>query len=315
MSSLLSSLGRSLLLSRRWPQIVMAFALVSVSLAFGLDTAAAGTRAKDLKPSLSAASGDVPPMYADGCHGSFKATTPRLCRYRKAPSSAKKVLLYGDSHAAHWFAAVDKLARKRNWSLHVMTKSDCSVTNIRVNLPYINNDPYTSCITWRKKARNLIRKKNFDLVVASDWDQRFVLNRKNKIVRGDERDRRWRIGARDTGDFLARQANGVIWVRAVPDLDTDILGCVRSNKDQLGRCSVSRLSATYRDLWGVEQQALKGIAGVKLLDNTSRICDRERCQVHDGRTLIWRNRNHLTQRFARKQWRTFSRAADAALRS
>ena len=289
-------------------------ALVATILVMPEPPASAATRAKDLKPSVSAATGDVPPMYRDGCHGSFAARTPQLCRYRKAPKSQKKVLLYGDSHAAHWFGAVAKLARKKNWSLHVMTKSDCSVTNIRVNLPYINNDPYYSCITWRKKARKIIRKQDFDLVVASDWDQRWVLNERNAVVGGAERERRWAAGAQDTAAFLTKHANGLIWVRAVPDLDTDILGCIRKNRSALRKCSVARSYATNRDLWATERRALAGVGNVALLDNTAAICVGKNCQVNDGRTLIWRNRNHITQRFSEKQWRAFRGAAKSALR-
>ncbi len=294
--------------------VVVLGALIATILVASPTPGSAATRAKDLKPSVSAATGSVPPMYQDGCHGSFAAKTPKVCRYRKAPKSRKKVLLYGDSHAAHWFAGVAKLARKKNWSLHVMTKSDCSVTNIRVNLPYINNDPYYSCIRWRKKARTIIRKQDFDLVVASDWDQRWVLNERDQVVGGAEREQRWRDGAQDTARFLTKHAEGLVWVRAVPDLDTDILGCIRNNRNALRKCAVSRSYATYRDLWATERRAIAGLAHVALLDNTSAICAGEKCHVNDGRTLIWRNRNHITQRFAKKQWRSFRGAAKAALR-
>ena len=57
-------------------------------------------------PSYAAARADEPVTYRNGCHAGRTVTKPRPCTVRARAAASRTVLLFGDSHAAHWHAAV-----------------------------------------------------------------------------------------------------------------------------------------------------------------------------------------------------------------
>ena len=69
----------------------------------------AGPVPPDLQPPLVKASRDLPAIYADGCVASELARASGTCVYG-VPASHTTVVLFGDSHAAQWFPALDRLA-------------------------------------------------------------------------------------------------------------------------------------------------------------------------------------------------------------
>lgn len=65
----------------------------------------------NLRPSLPDARQGVSAVYSNGCHVSTFAVEPLVCNHGDVDGSYE-VVLVGDSHAAHWFPAVDLLARE-----------------------------------------------------------------------------------------------------------------------------------------------------------------------------------------------------------
>lgn len=60
----------------------------------------------------------------DGCHISMGQTVSPLCEYGDI-TSKKTIVLYGDSHAAQWFPALDLIGKKRGIKIVSLTKSAC----------------------------------------------------------------------------------------------------------------------------------------------------------------------------------------------
>ncbi|HEX2782497.1 MAG TPA: acyltransferase family protein, partial [Ilumatobacteraceae bacterium] len=75
----------------------------------------------NLRPTLSAAAADKPSIYRDGCMLSDGQSTPEPCVYGD-PAWATDVVLFGDSHAAQWFPALQQIAEAHHWRLEVLTK-------------------------------------------------------------------------------------------------------------------------------------------------------------------------------------------------
>ena len=65
-----------------------------------------------------------PIVYDDGCHVNYGETKSALCTYG-SKKAAKTIILYGDSHAAQWFPALEKLAQEKGFRLISLTKSAC----------------------------------------------------------------------------------------------------------------------------------------------------------------------------------------------
>jgi len=107
-----------------------------------------------------------PAVYDDGCHVNYGETESGDCTYGDI-GSPKKVVLYGDSHAAQWFPALEQLARKNGFELISLTKSACS----SVDSPRANQGAYknSECEKWRENSIERIQKIKPDAVILSSF--------------------------------------------------------------------------------------------------------------------------------------------------
>jgi len=78
----------------------------------------------NLDPPLAVAGGAVPLVVKNGCHLSRVRLRSRPCVYGDTTSSTT-VVLFGDSHAAYWFPAVDEISLQQHWRLVDLTKDGC----------------------------------------------------------------------------------------------------------------------------------------------------------------------------------------------
>ena len=105
--------------------------------------------------------------YGDGCQVPLLAVESPECRYGPARNDTT-VVLFGDSHAAQWFPALDSVASMRGWSLVNLTKTGCP--SVLVGVPNVKlGRRYTECERWREYAvRRITALKPQLVVVTSD---------------------------------------------------------------------------------------------------------------------------------------------------
>ena len=65
-----------------------------------------------------------PKINEDGCHIHIRQTVSPRCEYGDLTSD-QTIVLYGDSHAAQWFPALDLIGKKRGIKIVSLTKSAC----------------------------------------------------------------------------------------------------------------------------------------------------------------------------------------------
>src|SRR5262249_39607754 len=110
---------------------------------------------------------DVTEAYAAGCHLDAQTVQGPDCAYGP-PDARHTVILFGDSHAAHWSpavrAAVESLS---DWRLLHRTKSFCPSIDIPVWRHDINRE-YTECQAWRDAVLEEIRTRKPDLVIVAN---------------------------------------------------------------------------------------------------------------------------------------------------
>ena len=99
---------------------------------------------------------DIPRIYAEGCHAEPLEVDMPDCIYGD-PLATKTIVLFGDSHAAQWFPALEVLSIKHKWRLISLTKSACPSM---IYEPFDDqmNRFYFECTEWRKKAFEKISK-------------------------------------------------------------------------------------------------------------------------------------------------------------
>jgi hypothetical protein len=105
----------------------------------------------DLQPSVGAAPEDYPKTFADGCNVPEGGTASRgSCLYGDLASKTT-IALFGDSHAAFWFPAVEGFAERQGWRMLNLTMSSCTPADLSV-YNSIYKRIYTECPAWRGQA-------------------------------------------------------------------------------------------------------------------------------------------------------------------
>ena len=111
---------------------------------------------------------EKPLIYQNGCHLSYgQSKTPTNCVFGDLKSD-KYVVLFGDSHAAQWFPAIEQWAKIRKLKLFTFTKSSCPAFEIKV--PNTKGDEAKRCAAFRKSVLARISQLKPEIVVISNFE-------------------------------------------------------------------------------------------------------------------------------------------------
>jgi peptidoglycan/LPS O-acetylase OafA/YrhL len=129
---------------------------------------------KALNIDLSAIT-SLPAIYDDDCHASWGVKTSKDCLYGELTSN-KTIVLFGDSHAAQWFDAVERIAINKGFRLISLTKSGCSA----LKLPISNRGAYNGeeCRQWQNNSIERIKKLQPEILLTSAFSH-YKLNLKD----------------------------------------------------------------------------------------------------------------------------------------
>jgi peptidoglycan/LPS O-acetylase OafA/YrhL len=240
----------------------------------------------NLRPALRAARNDLPQIYLDGCHLDPAVTQVGECAFGD-PGSATTVVLFGDSHAAQWFPALNALAEQHRWRLVVLTKKGCPTAEIPVYSPLVDRE-LRECVPWRQNVFARIAAEKPDIVVLSSY--RYRMTGRQASADPDEA---WRRGLSATLAAVRPSADHVVVLGDTPTPAQDVPGCVSSHLDRASACVSARSEAVKASRLAVEQ-AVASANGAVFVPTGDWVCGAERCPVIVGDILLYRDANHLT---------------------
>jgi hypothetical protein len=248
----------------------------------------------NLTPALADVRDDIPLTYSDGCHLDFEATTPGECAYGR-PAATTTVVLFGDSHAAQWFPAVEALAEREQWRLLSFTKSGCPAADVTVWNPVLKR-VYDECDEWRANAMERIRASRPALVLVSDIG-RYQLQNDDSADDDAELATRWRAGLRTTLTDLGGTGAAVAVISDTPWPEGDVPDCVAANLSSVRKCARSADVAVDRRHVDLERE-IAGELNVPFMETTDWFCTPETCPVVVGNLLVYRDNSHMTTSYA-----------------
>ena len=187
----------------------------------------------NLRPSLRQARSDLPAIYSDGCHLDVAATVPGPCTFGD-PASPTTIVLFGDSHAAQWFPALDQIASQHHWRLLVMTKKGCPTASISVFSPLVNRE-LRECGPWRANVAARLAVEHPALVVMSSYRYR-----QTGASAGIEPNEAWRQGLTATLDTIRPLAAKVLVLGDTPTPAHDVPACLSSHLGNVTACVAER---------------------------------------------------------------------------
>ncbi|WP_232792437.1 acyltransferase family protein [Actinacidiphila yeochonensis] len=243
----------------------------------------------NLSPGLTKIKAARSAVYRDGCHVSTTSVAVPPCVYGD-PASDTTVVLFGDSHAAQWFPALELLARERHWRLISLTKASCKVADVTI---ISGGKPYTSCDTWRSKALARIAELRPDLVITSSSD---AGNPAHPDPAGALQ--QWTKGFERTYKALGASGAEVAALLDTPWPASDAVDCAGTHPLDLGRCANTRGGAEQDPHKPAAIRAAAKATGATVIDPWPWMCGSRVCPVLVGDTFVYRDDSHMADAYA-----------------
>ena len=243
----------------------------------------------NVQPSLIDAAADRGDVGPDQCRSPGLETMLRDCAYGPA-DAATRVVLFGDSHAAMWLAAAQRLATANDWRVIPLVKFGCPPAEFTVWDNTLKR-AFTECDEWRANAFTRIQELRPDLLLVVSSRGYEIADEDGNPMAAGKFDV-WRQRYADTLNRLEAMSPRVVVIGESPHMPTDPLECI-ARHSRLEDCEAPFSQAVQAEYRAMERAATQQ-AGVQLIDTVDWICPDGRCPLVLGGYLVYRNRGHLT---------------------
>ena len=210
---------------RRLIQFVGLAMVLSVLLGLGIMKTTTSSILVDGKQTTLASIEARPITYENGCHLNYHQSISPLCEFGKLDST-KTVVLYGDSHAAQWFPALNKLADEKGFKLVNLTKSACP--SIAVTRTSVGAFQMKNCEEWRSSAISRIAVMKPDLVILSSFEHYSPIGDPRKVEEW------WVAGSKKSYQILQPLSPKLIYLLDTPLPERNIPDCLATTRED--RC-------------------------------------------------------------------------------
>ena len=213
---------------------------------------------------------EKPAVYGDDCHVNYGETKSGYCTYGDKKSN-RTLVLYGDSHAAQWFPALEQIALERGYKLISLTKSACPA----VDAPREDQGAFKNvhCEKWRQNSIARIKSIHPDAVITSSF-QYFT-----PPSGFPSKSRWWDDGQRRLLSELRGSSNHLIYISDTPRPLRDIPNCLASRDSHT--CD------------STEKTRNVIINGFEKIDPTPWLCTSYCPAIKDG-YVVYRDASHIS---------------------
>ena len=267
--------------------------MVSATLAFGARGLAVRNMDEPAQRFIAAAITDIPRIYVDACHVDQFTTVPPDCSYGSQRSSQVAVL-FGDSHAAHWFPALERLATEQNWKLLSFTKSGCPSA---MHEPYseLLGRAYAECTEWRENA--------LDLISQLDPRLTFVSNSYGHVTDTAEGPGKWQHQISEVLARLAKISGRVVIISDTPRPNRSAPDCLSHAEwrklQPEKHCLVKEAAPLATRVRIAETKAAAAFDNVSTIDLIQQICPEAPCPVFSEGIIKFSDDHHMTATYSR----------------
>jgi len=238
--------------------------------------AAVDTVPNNLRPSIAAAVDDKAQIYDDGCVNIGVDPEVHDCRYGTSGGDFTMVL-YGDSHAAHWFPALNEIANDRGINFVVLTKGGCPTANVAIPTAILAQQ----CPIWRDDAIDYMIELQPDLI---------VMTASHDYPNSSEE---WSAGMAETVDRVLPATSRLVMLGDNPNAKDLPSNCLSRNLFSASVCSNTRSAAVSQDRIDIEY-SIATQRSLEFIDTTDWFCTTSTCPMMVGDILLYRDATHLS---------------------
>jgi hypothetical protein len=252
----------------------------------------------NLDPRLSRGGQTLSFAGINGCNLGHSEVKSKPCVYGDR-NSRVSVVLFGDSHAAAWFPALDLISKEQHWRLAIFTKDGCPPAEVNIAARFRHGRSYWECTRWTNNAKAQIAALHPTLVIVATAT--YLEEPEARPEPGVPRRRggAWQNGMAATFGFLHRVARHTIFISDGPTMREWVPSCVSRHLSDVRACTTSRSAALLLPKVRAKEIELARRAGVEVIDPTSWFCASGRCPVIVGHILLYRDNAHMTPAWSR----------------
>jgi len=222
-------------------------------------------------------------LYSTRCHLMVFDTKFGDCIFGDKKSE-KTLFLFGDSHAAQWFPAIEDIANKYGYKLYALTKSACGISTVIPKMARLGGKPYKTCEDAQNYVINKITEVKPDLVILAS----------RLIDEKGPRGKSWFSGMTEQLKKIKTAADGkVIYLGDTPYPGFEVAQCLLNNPNQITKCNSSLKSAKQNNLSGPGAKAAAN-AGVVYVSLVDWFCSIKNCPATLNNVLLYIDYSHIT---------------------
>jgi hypothetical protein len=228
-----------------------------------------------------------------------------------AEEASTSVALVGDSHAAHWRAALAPAASARGWHGVSLTQTGCPLTRAT---KILRKPLMAECLRWNAEVPGwLAAHPEIRTVIVSQ-----IVSRVGVVPRAGRSKFETAVeGYMEAWRALPPSVERVVVIRDNPKAAHGVLGCVERAMAERGNaarsCATPRTVALERDPAFQAARRMRS-ARVRAVDMSDFFCGPRRCAPVIGGVLVYKDRHHITQLYSHTLSPFLGRRIDAVLR-
>jgi hypothetical protein len=206
-------------------------------------------------------------------------------------SSSTKVVLFGDSHAAMWFPAVDLAAQRFSWKLYAWTKDTCPPLQLDLISPVLGRE-YTECSTWRTEVLGQIARLHPALVILG------IARHYSPIYGFTTYGPQWMDGLTNMIAAIRQLGARVVVLGPIPKPSFSVPSCLSENLTTATTCDTLRGAGVNLPEMRAEEAVVRA-AGASYVNTLFWFCTaRAICPAIVDGVLVYRDDNHLSATYA-----------------
>lgn len=247
-----------------------------------------------IQPSIENLAADTPYKALGSCYSLRDESTPPPdgCVFGN-PSGEFHIALVGDSFAAQWFPALQRIAEDTGATLLVLAKTGCPQLLVPTRFTSTMAQ-FKTCAPYSERVRGQLETFGPDLIITAYGD--FALESELERNLAHEAD------AMRSGIIWLLSVAPVVYISPVPVQPTDPVSCLDKNRDDPRACVADPSSSDTFPHTERDQMALSNL-GAHAVNPQSLFCTESSCPLVDP-TGIVRNRDakHVSATYSAAVW-------------